>query len=279
MLEDKTIGILGAGSIAEALVQGVVAAGLVAPQQIVVTNRSNEERLAGLTARFGVRTSLDKAFVAGTADLLVVACKPKDVSALLAEVGGRIRPGQVVLSLAAGVTTASLRKELAPGVHVVRAMPNTSCLVRESATAIAPGAGCSSDALALCRHLLGAVGNVVEVAEESMDAVTGLSGTGPAYIYLVLEAMVAGGVANGLTREVAADLAVQTVIGAARMLQQTGENPAVLRERVTSPGGTTMAGLGVLRDRGFSEALQAAIGRATERSRELGAELALRATS
>lgn len=270
MLRDVVIGFLGAGSMAEALLQGLITAGLTTPERLWVTNRSNQDRLARLAKGLGVHTTSDKAEIVDVAELLVVACKPKDVPALLGEVGGLTRPGQVVLSVAAGVSTATLAEGLRAGVQVVRAMPNTSSLVRQSATAVSAGPGATAEALALCHELLEAVGKVVEVPESMLDAVTGLSGSGPAYVYAMVEALTEAGVAAGLPVAVAGELAVQTVLGAANMLRQTGEDPAVLRQRVTSPGGTTMAGLQVLQDRGFHQAIVGAVARAAERSRELG---------
>ncbi|BDG60839.1 pyrroline-5-carboxylate reductase [Caldinitratiruptor microaerophilus] len=274
MLEDLTIGFLGAGSMAEALVHGLLGAGLTAPDRIWVTNRSNRERLGGFARRFGVHVTPDKAQVVERSHVLVIACKPKDVAGLLAEVGRKTRPGQIALSVAAGISTEALAAGLTPGVQVVRAMPNTSSQIRESATALCGGPGATPEAVAVCRAILGAVGKVVEVPEPLLDAVTGLSGSGPAYVYAMVEALVEAGVRAGLPREVSHDLAVQTVLGAARMLVETREDPAVLRQKVTSPGGTTMAGLQVLSEHGFHEAIVRAVSRAAERSRELGLLLA-----
>ncbi|MHB9144593.1 MAG: pyrroline-5-carboxylate reductase [Symbiobacteriia bacterium] len=270
MFEATTIGFLGAGSIAEALAKGIVRAGLAPLDNIWVTNRSSRERLARLAAGLGVHVTIDKRDVVDRADLLVVACKPKDVPGLLAEIGPHTRRGQVLLSVAAGVGTATLATGLTAGVEVVRAMPNTSSLVGESATAISGGPGAGDRAVAMCRALLGAVGKVVVVSEHMLDAVTGLSGSGPAYVYAMVEALAVAGITAGLPAAVAQELAVQTVLGAASMLRETGEDPAVLRQKVTSPGGTTMAGLQVLQDRGFQEAIVGAVARASERSRELG---------
>ncbi|MGE5591244.1 MAG: pyrroline-5-carboxylate reductase [Bacillota bacterium] len=270
MLRDVVIGFLGAGSMAEALLQGLITAGLTTPDRLWVTNRSNRERLARLARGLGVHTTFNKADVVAAAVLLVVACKPKDVPGLLDEIGGLTRPGQVVLSVAAGIGTTTLAAGLNTGVQVVRAMPNTSSLVRESATAISAGPGATAESMALCRAVLEAVGQVVEVPESMLDAVTGLSGSGPAYVYAMVEALTEAGAVAGLPDEVARQLAVQTVLGAASMLRQTREDPAVLRQRVTSPGGTTMAGLQVLQDRGFHQAIVGAVARAAERSRELG---------
>ncbi len=276
MLRNRIIGFLGAGSIVEALVQGILSAGLTAPNQIWVTNRSDWERLDSLAVRFGVKTTHDKQLVVDRADILVIACKPKDVAELLAEVGGSTRAGHVVLSVAAGITTAVVAAGVTHGVEVLRAMPNTSSRVLESATALCGAEGTSPEAMAIGRQILGAVGTVVEVPEGQLDAVTGLSGSGPAYIYFMVEAMVQAGVRVGLERDVAYQLAVQTVIGAGKMLRETGMDPGVLRQKVTSPGGTTEAGLRTMAERHFVETVVAGIARATERSRELGELPALR---
>lgn len=271
MLNGKTIGFLGAGSIAEALIRGLLAGGAARPEQLIVTNRSNRERLETLSRRYGVRGTHSKAAVVSQADVLVVACKPKDVPDLMEEIGAYTRDGQVLLSLAAGVSTATLSAGLAEGVQVVRAMPNTSCQVGESATAICLGWGAGEESRAVASAILGAVGRVVEVAEPLIDAVTGLSGSGPAYIYLMIESMVEAGRSVGLPDDVARQLAVQTLKGAAKMLDETGEDPALLRQKVTSPGGTTMAGLQELHEAGFRQGIVRAVSRATQRSRELGA--------
>ncbi|MDF2626965.1 MAG: pyrroline-5-carboxylate reductase [Symbiobacteriaceae bacterium] len=270
MLHGKTIGFLGAGSMAEALMRGLIQGGVVRPQQMIVTNRSNRERLETLQMRYGVRTAASKATLVAEADVLVVLCKPKDVADLLAEIRPYTSRGQVLLSVAAGVSTSLLADGVAPGVRVVRAMPNTSCQVGESATAICLGEGAGEEARLVARAILGAVGRVVEVPEAQLDAVTGLSGSGPAYIYLMIEAMVEAGRGVGLSEQVARELAVQTLLGAARTLVETGEDPAELRQKVTSPGGTTMAGLQVLNEAGFREAMVRAVARATQRSQELG---------
>jgi len=264
------VGFLGAGAIAEALIRGILNAGVVRPEQVLVSNRSDRERLAYLARRYGVRTAGSKGSVVDVCQVLVVACKPKDVGGLLAEVGGRFRQGQILLSMAAGITTRYIEERVTPGVVVIRAMPNTSCQVGESATAICGGRFATPEAMDLVTAILGSVGQVCTVPEEQMDAVTGLSGSGPAYIYLLVEAMIEAGEAVGLSPEVARALTLQTVKGAAMTLAATGADPAELREQVTSPGGTTAAGLQVLREAGFTQALVRAIARATERSRELG---------
>jgi pyrroline-5-carboxylate reductase len=271
VLNANTIGFLGAGSMAEALIGGVVQGGVVEPGRILVTNRSNQERLISLARKFGVRITHSKAALVDEADILVIACKPKDVIALLTEVGPFTYAGQVILSVVAGVSTETIQAYCVNGVQVVRAMPNTSCQVGESATAISAGAGAAQQAVDKCRAILGAVGQIVEVPEALIDSVTGLSGSGPAYVYLMLEAMIEAGQAVGLSEAVARTLAIQTFKGAAKMVIETGIDPATLRQKVTSPGGTTMAGLQVLDEAGFRQAVVKAVASATQRSRELGA--------
>lgn len=270
MLMGKTIGFFGAGSMAEALIRGLIASGQVTEDQVTVTNRSNDERLAAFRERLGVSTTRDKSLVAGGSDILVLAVKPKDMSELLAEIGPLTRHGQVVISVAAGLTTESLKAAMASGVQVVRAMPNTSCQVRESATAVSPGEGAGREAVEVATSIFWSVGRVVEVTESMLDVVTGLSGSGPAYVYVMIEALTEAGTRAGLEPEIALELATQTVFGAAKMIKDTGENPATLRHRVMSPGGTTVAGLQELADRGFAQSLGAAVARAAGRAKELG---------
>lgn len=271
MLGGKTIGFLGAGNITEALIRGMTERGIVNPAQLLVTNRGNLERLAELRTKYGLRTTPEKAQVVREAEIVVVAPKPKDAPELMEELGELFRPGQILLSVMAGVSTAFLESCVPEGVQVVRAMPNTSCTVGESATAVALGACAGAEATRFCYAILGAVGHVALVPESQMDAVTGLSGSGPAYFYYMVEAMIEAGKAVGIPYEVARALVLQTMKGAAKMLDQTGEDPAVLRRQVTSPNGTTQAGLQVMSEAGFSQAVVKAVGRATQRSRELGA--------
>ncbi len=270
VLQGKTIGFLGAGSMAAALIRGMLVAGVVGPEQVLVTNRANRERLHSLAREFGVHVTPDKAKVVRASDVVVLACKPQDVAGLLAEVGRHTRRGQILLSVVAGVSTGYLLERVTRGVQVVRAMPNTSCQVGESATAITLAEGAAEEARGVSHAILGAVGRVVEVEEPLIDAVTGLSGSGPAYIYLMMEAMVEAGQQVGLDSSVARELAIQTLKGAAAMLELTGEDPAVLRQKVTSPGGTTQAGLQELFACGFQQAVTRAVASATRRSRELG---------
>lgn len=270
MLEGKRIGFIGAGSMAEAIVRGLLATGFP-PERILLTNRSRRERLYELREKWGVEVTLDKAFLVNWSDILILAVKPKDMAEVLAENGQLAREEQLVLSVAAGITTRFIESNLMGQVPVVRAMPNTSTVVQESATALALGRWAKEKEAVLAGAIFGAVGQVLMVQEKDLDAVTGLSGSGPAYVYRMIEAMIEAGTQVGLTQTVARELAVQTVLGAAKMLRETGEDPAALRHRVTSPGGTTLAGLQALEERGFPAAIRAAIERATHRAGEIAA--------
>jgi len=256
--------VIGGGRMGEALVGGLVRAGTVAAPDLLVVEpvAARREALAELLPDVGL--AVEPAAAEGT----VIAVKPADVPAACrsAAAAGSGR----VLSIAAGVTTSALEAELAPGTPVVRAMPNTPALVGQGAAAIAPGAAASDDDLAWAESLLGTVGTVVRVKEAQLDAVTGLSGSGPAYVFLVAEALVDAGVLAGLPRDVSHALAVQTLLGAASLLAEGDDGPEALRAAVTSPGGTTAAGLRVLEQRGVRAAFLDAVAAATERSKQLG---------
>ena len=255
--------IMGGGRMGEALLGGLLAAGWAAPGDLCVVEAVAERRDELVAAHRGVTVVAEPV----AADGAVVAVKPGDVpaacTALAAAGVGR------VLSIAAGVTLESLESSL-PGLPVVRAMPNTPALVGEGAAAIAAGSRAGEDDLAWAEGVLGAVGVVVRVPERLLDAVTGLSGSGPAYVFLVAEALIEAGVLVGLPRDVSQTLAVQTLLGSARLLQE-GDDPAALRAAVTSPGGTTAAGLRALEAAGVRSAILEAVAAATARSRELGA--------
>ena len=248
------------------LLGGLLAAGWAGPAELAVVERLAGRR-AELEDRFpGVRVSPE---VSG--DDAVVAVKPGDVPAVCAELAGA--GAARILSIAAGVGTAAIEAAATPAdppVRVVRAMPNTPALVGAGASAVAGGTHAGEDDLAWAESILAAVGIVVRVAEPALDAVTGLSGSGPAYVFLVAESLIEAGVLVGLPRDVAGRLAVQTLLGSARLLAETGEDPAALRAAVTSPGGTTAAGLRRLEDRAVRAAFLDAVAAATERSRQLG---------
>ncbi|HEV8353738.1 MAG TPA: pyrroline-5-carboxylate reductase [bacterium] len=271
MTQQTTLGVIGAGNMADALIKGIGVRGLLPPSSIWVTNRSNRARLQALGARYGVQTTAAKTLLLARSSVLVIAVKPADTPTVLDELRGRVGRNQLVISVVAGFPLSRLEGAL-PGVAVIRAMPNTSAAVQASATALATGTHVTADQLTMAADLFRAVGDVVVTAEGVLDVVTGLSGSGPAYVYYLIEAMIHAGVELGLSDELARRLAVQTLHGAAQMLVTTAEDPAELRRRVTSPGGTTMAALGVLADRGFSTAVRDAIERAAARAREMSGE-------
>ena len=252
----------------EALVGGMVQAGLVAPEDVFVAD-ADEERARRVAQRYGVRAAGNRD-AAAQADTVIVAVKPDVVPAVLQDIGGALRPGACVVSIAAGVPLAVIEGGLPAGTAAVRAMPNTPCLVREGAVALAPGAFAAAEHVERAKTLFAAVGTVAVVEEKLMDAVTGLSGSGPAYVYMFIEALADGGVHAGLPRDTALKLAAQTVLGAARMVLETGRHPGELKDMVTSPAGTTIAGVKVLEERGLRAACIGAVDAASRRSRELG---------
>lgn len=256
--------VVGGGRMGEALLAGLIRAGWAAPGELCVVERvaARRDELATIFPGVDVRET------AAAAEGAVIAVKPADV----VDAGKELATAGVqrVLSIAAGVTTATLEGALGDGVPVVRAMPNTPALVAEGASAVATGASASADDLQWAEGILQAVGVVVRVSEAQLDAVTGLSGSGPAYVFLVAEALIEAGVLVGLSRDVAETLAVQTILGAGTLLARSDQDAAALRAAVTSPGGTTAAGLLELERAGFRGTLQNAVVAATERSRELG---------
>lgn len=268
---NETIGLIGAGDMADALIRGILSQRLVTAEQIWVTNRSNRQRLQAVRDQYGVRITPVKPPLLDAASILILAVKPMDMHEVLGEIEGAVRREQLVISVAAGIPLTALEHSL-PGIAVIRAMPNTSAAVKASATALAAGTHATGADLRAATVIFQAVGDVVTVSEDVLDVVTGLSGSGPAYIYHLIEAMIHAGTDLGLSDNLAKRLAVQTLVGAARMLEQTQEDPMELRRRVTSPGGTTMAGLSVLEDHGFARAVREAIRRAAERARELAQE-------
>ncbi len=260
------IAILGAGKIGEALLSGLLGSG-VSPADLCFCEQY-AERAATLTARYQVaaRSSTE---AAAAADVVVLAVKPGDIVQLAAEIAPSIRPQTLVVSVAAGITTAALEAALAPSTRVVRVMPNTPMLVGEGMSALAAGSCADDDDLTRAETVLAAVGQVVRLPESQLDAVTALSGSGPAYLFLLVEAMVDAGVLLGLPRPIATALAVQTAVGSAIMLRDSGDTAAQLREAVTSPGGTTAAALRKLEEHRLRAALSDALEAAAERSRSL----------
>jgi len=261
-----TVAILGAGVMGETLASGLIRAGRETKDLLLTERRP--DRAAELREKYGVEV-VSNLEAAKRAETLVIVVKPQDMTLLLEEIAGEVRAGQLVISLAAGVTTKLIESRLAEGVAVVRVMPNTPALVDEGMAAIAPGTHCDDDHLNEAESLLRSVGRVVHVPEYQLDAVTAISGSGPAYLFFVVEAMIEAGVHLGLPRTTATELVVQTVVGSAKMLRETGEHPIVLRERVTSPGGTTAAAVRELEDHKVRAAFMTALEAARDRSRAL----------
>lgn len=260
------IAILGTGKIGEALLAGLLRCGI--PADELCFTEQDAERSAALSERFGV-AAVKNVEAAASADLVLLAVKPADIGALATEIATTLQPQTLVVSVAAGITTDYLERHLPAGTRVVRVMPNTPMLIGAGMAAICAGAQATDDDLGSAERLLGAVGRVVRLAESQLDAVTALSGSGPAYVFLLAEAMIDAGVLIGLARPVATKLAIQTIVGSALMLRDSGESPMLLREAVTSPGGTTAAGLRKLEDHGLRAAMSDALEAARDRSREL----------
>ena len=268
--QQSVIAILGAGKIGEALVAGLVSSGWCAPDRIVVTARS-KDRLSELHEAYGVPGTLSNLEAIASAGIVVIAVKPQDIGVLLAEIGDAVMPTQTVLSIAAAIPTAEIERHLTGAVPVVRAMPNTASTVHEGMAGIAPGAHASEEHLHQAEELLAHVGRTVRVSEPYMDAVTAVSGSGPAYFALLAESMIEAGILLGLSREISTDLVVQTMLGTAKLLRDEGMHPVELRELVTSPGGTTIAAIRELEQAGVRAAFLNAIQAAMNRSRELAA--------
>ncbi len=263
------VGLLGAGVMGEALLAAVLRGGTSVDDVLVA--EASAHRATAVAQAHGVRADATPAKVARSCDVVIVALKPKDVPTVLAEIAADLRPGALVVSVAAGLSTTALEAPLPAGTPVVRVMPNTPAVIGKGAAAICAGAHATDEHLGTVERLLAPTGLVVRVAEPDMDAVTAISGSGPAYVFYLVDALAEAGVLLGLTRAQAMDLARTTFLGAAEMLEQTGEHPVVLRERVSSPGGTTVAGLRELDAHGVRAAIIAAAQAARDRSRELGA--------
>jgi len=253
---------------ASALIRGLIGTGTVPADRIIAAD-PDRARLDALGSELGVRTAEDNAQALRSADVVVLATKPQVFPSVLPALGASLRPDALVVSIAAGISTKIIEGSLPAGARVVRTMPNTPALVGVGATAIAGGKHATDADLALVETLFQSVGLCVRVPESQIDAVTGLSGSGPAYVFAMIEALRDAGVREGLSEETSLQLAAQTVLGAARLLFEQNEPPETLRERVTSPGGTTRAGLDALEASGFAEVLAGAVRAATRRSNEL----------
>jgi pyrroline-5-carboxylate reductase len=252
----------------EALLSGLIRSGGRTAEELIVTAR-REERARELAERYGVSATIANADAVGRAEVLVLMVKPQDMESLLEQISAAVRADQLVVSFAAGIRTSFVEKHLAKDVPVVRVMSNVAVLVDEAMTVVAPGANADDKHLALAEELLGYVGRVLRLKETHLDAITATSGSGPAYFFLLAEAMIEACILLGLSRDVATELIIQTMLGSAKMLRDTGKHPVELREMVTSPGGTTIAAIRHLEEAGVRAAFLNAIDAARHRSAEL----------
>jgi len=264
----STITFLGAGAMGEALMRGLINAGIYKPQQITALDLDTN-RLQRVSDELRIRTAEDVVAAARETDVLLVAVKPQTMDAALQPLRDILTPQQTLVSIALGITTKQLESSFSGDVPCVRVMPNTPCLVGQGAAAICLGAHAGDTHREIAHRIFGALGLSIDVDEKLIDAVTGLSGSGPAYVYLFIEALSDGGVKMGLSRDVATRLAAQTVLGAAQMVLQTGQHPGVLKDQVTSPGGSTIAALHALEQNAFRGTVMDAVQAATERAREM----------
>lgn len=264
-----TVGLIGCGNMGRALALGLLAAGKHQPTDLIASDADAARRQA-VSQELGIEVVADNRAVVAKASVLVLAVKPQIMADVLKDLTGSLTDHHLLISIAAGVTTSVLEQQLGGAVRVVRAMPNLPAIVAAGATALAPGSRATSKDVEQAQGLFESVGRTVVVSEAQMDAVTGLSGSGPAYAMLVIEGLADGGVQMGLPRSVAMLLATQTVYGAARLLLETGEHPGQLKDRVASPGGTTIAGIEALEQGGVRHTMMNAVKAATERSQQLG---------
>ncbi len=272
-MQERKIAMLGAGNMARALIRGLLASGTVPPERLRASD-VDRGRLVELERDYQITTTTDNAALVAWADAVVIAVKPQVIDRVLDQLGEHLRPETLVISIAAGVPLRALEARLPAGARVVRAMPNTASIVLAGATAVAAGGHATAQDVEFSKLLFDATGRSVVLEESLLDAVTGLSGSGPAYVMLIIEALADGGVKVGLHRDTALLLAAQTVFGSAKLLLETGEHPGRLKDMVTSPGGTAIAGLHTLESGGLRRTLIDAVESASMRAVELGAQMA-----
>ena len=268
MLKEKKLAVLGAGKLGETLIKGLLEADVISVANVTVT-AGHQPRLDQLKERFGVAGTLSNSMAAESADIIILSVKPQTVFQVLSEIRDALKPSQLLISVAASVSAAFIEKHLASPVPVVRAMPNTPCQLKKGMTGISPGKNASAEHVELAEFIFGSVGRTVVADEKHMDAITGLSASGPAFIYIVIESLAEAGVKVGLPRDVATELAAQTVVGAGTMVLETAEHPAKLKDSVTTPAGCTIDGILELEEGGLRVTLIKAVVKATHRAREL----------
>ncbi len=272
MLKNKRIAFIGAGSMAEAMIAGIVNARKIPPNQIIVSNRSNQERLKQLETAYGIKGAASDELNFSTIDIIVLAMKPKDAQTALQSIGHSIQPHHIIVSVIAGITTSFIGNFFPPKQQVIRVMPNTSSMIGESATGISSGKDTHDQTIMIAKELLECIGKVYIIPEDKMDLFTGIAGSGPAYFYYLMEHMEKKAADGGLSEDAARQIIAQTILGAAKMILEQNETPAVLRQNVTSPNGTTAAGLQALHMHGAGTAIEMAVQEATGRSKELTSE-------
>jgi len=268
MALSENIAIIGTGRIGMALLGGMIKAGVVSEKQLIATARS-EATIERIKQHFAVKTTLDNLDAVKQSQIILLSVKPQNIGEVLQEIAPAVTPQHLVISVVAGITTHAIQQALGKACAIIRAMPNIPVVVDAGATAIAAGEQAEDQHLEIARAIFAAVGEVVAVRESQLDAVTGLSGSGPAYIYMVIEALIEGGVKMGLSRDIATQLSVQTVLGGAKLMKETGRHPAVLRDEVTTPGGTAIAAIHELEEHALRNMLISAVETATHRSAEL----------
>jgi pyrroline-5-carboxylate reductase len=268
-IKGQKVGFIGGGNMGEALIKGLLAANLVPPEAIYASD-VRIERLRALDQQYGVQLLQENAELVREVDIVILAVKPQILPSVVRQVAAAVTKRKLLISIAAGVSTTTIRAALGKEARLIRVMPNTPALVLEGVTAIAKAEGLEPGDLDIAGEIFSAVGRVVTLEEDLMDAVTGLSGSGPAYVAVVIESLADGGVKMGLDRITAMTLATQTVLGAARLMLETGLHPGALKDMVSSPGGTSIAGIAALEEGGIRTTFIKAVERATQRSRELG---------
>jgi len=265
-MQKRKIGIIGVGNMGEAILRGLHQKGMT---KGIVVSEPRPDRREYIKKNYGVEALPDNRAITSQAQIIILAVKPQELKGVLQEIAPSLGSATLLISIAAGASLGAIASILAKEVRLIRAMPNIAALALESVTALSPGAGVSAADLEIARDIFNAMGRTVVIPESLMDAVTGMSGSGPAYVSLFIEALADGGVRMGLPRKDALEMAIQTVLGTARLLTEQGEHPAHLKDRVASPGGTTIAGIAALEAKGFRGAVMEAVAAATQRSKEL----------
>ncbi|WP_394231421.1 pyrroline-5-carboxylate reductase [Niallia oryzisoli] len=273
MLKNKRIAFIGAGSMAEAMIAGIASTGKIPQNQIIVSNRSNQERLKQLETKYGIKGTTSGDLDFSLIDIIILAMKPKDAHRALQSIRDSIQPHHIILSVLAGITTSFIENYFPTGQQVIRVMPNTSSMIGESATGISSGKYTLHQNMMIAKELLESIGKVYVMTEDKMDLFTGIAGSGPAYFYYLMEHMEKQAAEGGLSEETARQIIAQTIFGAAKMILEQNETPAVLRNNVTSPNGTTAAGLKALHLHGAGMAIKMAVQEAAARSKEMTKQL------